>query len=131
MHVRLTSIQNAKDVRPSSFTLEWNDLMALFAEQANTIRPISDKEMFRLPALYPTVYADNSFRKIKENVIGYGAWTAVDIDHVMTLDELRQFYNTHILDGCIFTTTSRCRRAPIRTRPGSSAPRNAELRKAR
>ena len=106
MHVRLTSIQNAKDVRPSSFTLEWNDLMALFAEQANTIRPISDKEMFRLPALYPTVYADNSFRKIKENVIGYGAWTAVDIDHVMTLDELRQFYNTHILDGCIFTTTS-------------------------
>ena len=112
MEIRLTSIQNAKDVRPSSFTLEWNDLMALFAEQADKVRPILDKEQFKLPALYPTVYAEGAFRKNKENVIGYGAWTAVDIDHVMTFDELHEFYKANNLDGCIFTTTSHSKEDP-------------------
>ena len=112
MDVRLTSIQNAKDVRPSSFTLEWNDLMALFAEQAETVRPVSDKDDFRLPALYPTVYSENAFRKSKDNVIGYGAWTAVDIDHVMSFEDLREFYGTHNLDGCLYTTTSHSKEDP-------------------
>jgi len=112
MDVRLTSIQNAKDVRPSSFALKWNDLMALFAEQAETARPVSDKDQFRLPALYPTVYQENAFRKSKTNVIGYGAWTAVDIDHVMSFEELREFFKIHSLDGCLYTTTSYSKEDP-------------------
>jgi len=106
MDIRLTSIINAKDVKPSSFLLEWNDLMALFAEHAAQVRLISDKDQFKIPALYPTVYADDAFRKSKDNVIGYGSWTAVDIDHVMTFDALKAFFLEHHLDGCLYTTTS-------------------------
>ena len=106
MEIRLTSVNNAKDMSPQSCTMLWADLMTLFAEQANISRPISDKTAFLLPALYPTVYGDGSVGKVKSNVIGYGAWTEVDIDHVMTLDELRAFYIDHELDGCVFTTTS-------------------------